>query len=100
VKRLLDGPSGQNVAASIQSLAHPTGSTPKLNGYRVLRVGEALSVTIDAGWKGGITHNSYVTQVVWEFDKNNSKASVRQDNAPTPVSSSAPQKLDDYFRTE
>jgi len=100
-KKLLEGQSGQNLANTVQNVAHPTGHDPKLSSYRYLRVGDQASVTIDVAWKGGITSHDYTTRVVWEFDKaKHIGASVTDDNAPTKTDAANLKKLNDYFRTE
>lgn len=100
-QHLLTGESGQNVAATIQGISHPTGKSPKLGSVQILHVGEALNVRIDVNWKGGLLGTDYTTVLVWEFSKNaHTKASITQDSAPTSVSLENQKKLDEYFRTE
>ena len=100
-RKLLEGESGENVAKSIQGIAHPTGTDAKFSRGDVLMVGDKMSVTIAADWRGGLSGGSYTTVVVWEFDERQHRGTqVLSDNAPFAVEAANLKQLDEYFRTQ
>ena len=101
LRAMLEGPTKDAIASTIQGVAHPSGEKPVMRDFDIRKVGDRISARFSVGWRGGVLGTTYTTVVVWEFDKNQySKATVVEDDASFAVGSPNAKQLDDYFRTE
>lgn len=95
----LIGRSGQNLAASIQQITHPSGNSPYLVSVNVLRLKDKMMVQITIGWRGGMLGNAYQTSLNWELDaETHITTKITGDTAMVGIEEANRQMLDNYFR--
>lgn len=98
LRTLMNG-SAQNIAASIQGVTHPTGTSPMLANFNVLNLGDRMMVQINVAWRGGVLGTAYQTSVNWEFTPDSHlSAKVVGDTAMIAIEPQNLQMLDGYFR--
>lgn len=91
--------SGQNLAASIQQITHPSGNSPYLVSANVLRLKDRMMVQITVGWRGGMLGNTYQTSINWELDADTHIATkVTGDTAMVGIEAQNMGMLNNYFR--
>lgn len=91
--------SGQNLAASIQQITHPSGNSPYLMSANVLRLKDKMMVQITIGWQGGMLGNAYQTSLNWELDADTHIATkITGDTAMVGIEEANRKMLDSYFR--
>jgi hypothetical protein len=89
------------LAAAIQGITHPTGSTPSMSNVQVSKLPDRLLVEMSVTWKGGITRSDYTTRVLWEIgERAHLRAHVTFDSAVAGVAPKNAQELNDYFLSE
>jgi hypothetical protein len=89
------------MAAVIQGITHPTGTSPSMTNFSVSKLPDRILVEMTVAWKGGFMHGDYSTTAVWEIaEKAHVQARVTFDSALTKIESKNAQALDDYFRTK
>lgn len=98
--RLFIDANAQQLANSIQRIAHPEGKRPELLANRdISQLGDRILVKVAVSWGGSSTRGSYITWIAWEFsEKSHVHAKVTGDSAPTKVTSRNAALLDDHFR--
>lgn len=99
-KSLFSGESGDNVAASIQRLTHPTGENPKLRDVRVSYHDGALHTTITVRWTGGFLGGNYETTIQWRCSEERDLGiRILKDDAIVGIANENFRQLESYFES-
>lgn len=86
------------IATNIQTITHPTGDNPVLEGYEVKKIGNSLIIEFTVSWKGGMLGGKYNTVVDWEVNEGGHvKAAIVKDTAPFAVGKENAESLDGMF---
>lgn len=92
--------NGQQLAASIQSITHPTGTGPALSSVEISKFDGRIRVELTVRWKGGFLGGEYNTTVAWDIGQTDHiNAAVVADSASIPVAEQQKKALDEYFRS-
>jgi hypothetical protein len=92
--------NAQQLANSIQRIAHPEGKRPELLANReISKVDDRILVKIAVSWNRGPGSRNYTTWVAWEFsEKSHLQARVVSDSASMKITAKNSALLDDHFR--
>jgi hypothetical protein len=94
------GPDGENVARSVRSITHPTGTGGHLSNFSISVAGDQLITRLDVTWNGGFLGSSYITSVEWTCSQAGHVGTrIVADNAFFNVAQQNQAQLDAYFRT-
>ncbi len=101
VSKLLVTFNADDLSKKIQSIAHPSGSSPSVAGMQVAKYGDHVSVEISVKWNGGFTGNPYLTTLAWDYSKNSHiSVTIKSDSASTAVAASNLNTLNSLFQNE
>jgi hypothetical protein len=91
--------NAQQIANSIQRIAHPEGRRPELTNLDFSRTGDRLLARIAVAWSDGSTRRGYAAWVFWEFgEQGHVRAQVVSSSAPAKVTAKNAALLEDHFR--
>ena len=91
--------NAQQLANSIQIIAHPEGRRAELAGMEVLASADRAVVKINVGWSGTSTRRSHLVRVTWEFTpERHLNARVTDDSLPKKLAAKRNAELDEHFR--
>lgn len=89
------------IAISVVGSLHPTGTSPRLESFRVDAIGDTLVASFTVAWIGGIFGTPYTTVVNWKCTKTqNLGVELVSDDGPFGVGESNLKTLGDWFQTE
>jgi hypothetical protein len=89
------------IAQAIQGIAHPSGKNPVLTKQLITKLDDRILLEITVAWKGGIVGTAYETAMTWEIARaNHISAKIVADSAPTQISQTNKEILDNYFKTK
>jgi hypothetical protein len=95
------GSKGEDIAAAIQMITHPSGKRPSIGNISATADDDRVVVQIPVSWSGGLIGGQYETLVVWDFYEARHNASVvSRDSSPTHVAKKNAQELDEFFRAK
>jgi hypothetical protein len=91
--------NAQQLANSIQRIAHPEGRRPELTNLDVSRVDDRLLVRIAITWSTTSARRTFASWVYWEFgEEGHRRAQVVSYSAPAKITAKNAALLDDHFR--
>ena len=91
--------NAQQLANSIQRIAHPEGKRPQLSGRDFSSWNDHVQVKIAVSWIRGPGSRHYTTWVAWDFsEKSHLQARVVSDSASTKITAKDSALLDEHFR--
>ncbi len=95
------GESGDNIAATIQKISHPTGHSPRRRDVDISLHDDILIARMTVTWVGGILGGNYETTVQWRCNQERDLGiEILGDTALTSISNENFRKLQDYFESE
>jgi len=95
------GSKGEDVAAAVQTITHPSGKRPSIGNISATADADRIVVQIPISWSGGLIGGQYETLVVWDFyEARHNAAVVSHDSSPTHVAKKNALELDEFFRAK
>jgi hypothetical protein len=91
--------NAQQLANSIQRIAHPEGRNPELTNLDVSRVEDRLLVRIAIIWSTTSARRTYASWIYWEFgEEGHRRAQVVSYSTPTKITAKNAALLEEHFR--
>lgn len=91
--------NAQQLANSIQHIAHPEGRRPELTNLDFSKVEDRLLARIAVAWSDPSTRRGYAAWVYWEFGEDgHRRAQVVSYSAPAKITAKNAALLEEHFR--
>jgi hypothetical protein len=91
--------NAQQLANSIQRIAHPQGRRPELTNLDFSRVGDRLLARIAVAWSDASRRRGYAAWVYWEFgEQGHVRAQIFSHTAPAKITAGKAALIEDLFR--
>ena len=93
--------NAQQLADSIQRIAHPAGRRPELTNLDFSRVGDRLLARIAVAWSDASKRRGYAAWVYWEFGEHgHARAQIVSHTSPVKIGAESAARIEDLFRDQ